>query len=122
MAGGMSRFVVLEHESPRGRHWDFMLEMGGVLATWALAQPPDSTGVMTVEALPDHRPAYLDYEGPISGGRGSVTRWDQGTYQRMHQSDAELAVRLEGGKLTGRAMLTRLPGEAGRWQFSFLPD
>ncbi len=99
-----------------------MLERGGVLATWALPQPPDSADAILVEALPDHRLAYLDYQGPISGGRGSVTRWDRGTCRVTHQSDAELAVRLAGGKLTGRATLTRLPGEAGRWQFSFLAD
>ena len=41
---------------------------------------------MDAEVLPDHRLAYLDYEGPISGDRGSVTRWDRGTYDVEHQS------------------------------------
>ena len=61
----MPRFVVLEHDSPCGRHWDFMLEQENALATWALPQPPD-TAEMPAEPLPDHRLAYLDYEGPIS--------------------------------------------------------
>ena len=116
----MSRFVVLRHESSRGLHWDFMLETGPVLATWALPEPPDSAGTMIAEALPDHRLAYLDYEGPVSGGRGSVTRWDQGTYALERRSDTELVVTLAGAKLTGSASLTRLPGEPERWRFSYV--
>ena len=118
----MSRFVVLQHDSPRGVHWDFMLETDGVLATWALPRPPDATDPMIVEALPDHRLAYLDYEGPISGDRGSVTRWDCGTYLVERRGEAELVVTLAGGKLTGRATLTRRSGETGHWQFSFVSD
>jgi hypothetical protein len=117
----MSRFVVLEHESPRGRHWDFMLETGPALGAWALPEPPNATDVMVADALPDHRPAYLDYEGPISGGRGSVTRWDQGTYQVQRRTETELVVTLEGEKLTGTATLVRLPEKPGRWRFSYLP-
>jgi len=116
----VSRFVVLQHESPAGLHWDLMLEMGPTLATWALPQPPDATAAMTVEALPEHRPAFLDYEGPLSAGRGSVTRWDRGTYRLERRTDTELAVILAGEKLTGRATLTRLPGEPNRWRFSFV--
>jgi DNA ligase D-like protein (predicted 3'-phosphoesterase) len=115
----MSRFVVLRHDSPRGVHWDFLLQTGEVLATWALAQPPDSAETMLAEALPDHRLAYLDYEGPISGGRGSVTRWDQGTYRVERQSEIELVVTLQGEKLTGRATLVRLSDPPQHWRFSF---
>ena len=56
----MPRFVVLEHDSPRGRHWDFMLETGAVLATWSLPEPPNSGGVIMCEELGDHRLKYLD--------------------------------------------------------------
>ena len=115
----MTRFVVLRHESPRGLHWDFMFETGPVLATWALARPPDSTEAMVAEVLPDHRLEYLDYEGPISGGRGSVTRWDRGTCAVERRSDAELVLSLAGDKLAGRATLMRLPDEPTRWRFSY---
>ena len=70
----MPRFVVLEHVRPEDRHWDLMLESGDALATWALKHSPDSAQPIAAEQLPDHRLAYLDYEGPISGGRGAVTR------------------------------------------------
>lgn len=115
----MPRFVVLRHESPRGQHWDFMLETGTSLATWALPEPPDAAVAMLVEALPDHRLAYLDYEGPISGGRGSVARWDRGTYVLQARSDTELVVTLDGAKLAGTATLERLPDEPNRWRFSY---
>ncbi len=74
----MPRFVILCHENHRGAHFDFMLESGDVLKTWALPQPPASGVEIECEALADHRLAYLDYEGPVSGGRGSVARWDRG--------------------------------------------
>ena len=50
-----------------------------MLKTWACREPPQAGVEIPCEALADHRLAYLDYEGPISGGRGSVTRWDRGT-------------------------------------------
>ena len=96
-----------------------MLETGPVLATWALQLPPDSPGPIPAEALSDHRPAYLDYEGPISGGRGSVTRWDQGSYQLQHHGPSERVALLAGEKLHGRATLRQSPERPDRWQFSF---
>jgi len=114
----VSRFVVLEHDSARGRHWDFLLETGSVLATWALSEPPDSGGVIVCEALGDHRREYLDYEGPISGSRGSVTRWDRGTYVLQHRCDTQVVVTLDGQRLSGRATLSRMPDEPASWRFS----
>ena len=115
----MPQFVILRHDSPRGVHFDFMLESGGVLKTWALPQPPQPGLEMPCEALADHRLAYLDYEGPISGDRGSVTRWDRGTCTIERESDTEWAVNLSGEKLTGRATLHRLPNDPNGWTFSF---
>ncbi|MCS7047501.1 MAG: hypothetical protein NZO58_14185, partial [Gemmataceae bacterium] len=74
----MPRYVILEHDHP-ALHWDFMLERGDVLRTWRLPAPP-SIGKIAAQALADHRRAYLDYEGPVSGNRGTVRRWDAGTY------------------------------------------
>ena len=118
----MPRFVVVEHDSPRGLHWDLMLEEGGVLLTWALSEPPQAARTIPAEALSDHRLAYLDHEGPVSGGRGSVTRWDQGTYELEHRSDDELAVVLAGRRLAGRATLLRLGAGRLQWQFRLAAD
>ena len=115
----MPQFVVLRHDSPRGVHFDFMLEANDVLKTWALPQPPQSGLEIECEALGDHRLAYLDYEGPLSGERGSVTRWDRGMYIVERQSDAEWVIDLAGEKLTGRATLHRLPNDPNGWAFLF---
>jgi hypothetical protein len=126
----MPRYVILRHEMPAGgarlSHWDFMLEVEGALRTWALPNPPDTALPLEAEALADHRLAYLQIEGPISGGRGSVTRWDEGVFRLVHQDATEWEVELTGGKLRGRATLTRLSvGESARtqrWRFSFSPE
>jgi hypothetical protein len=77
----MPRFVLLEHDHPE-LHWDFMLEHEGVLKTWRLASMPSRAGE-SIPAVPlgDHRIAYLDYEGPVSGDRGNVKRCAAGTYE-----------------------------------------
>jgi hypothetical protein len=118
------RFVVLEHESPRGRHWDLLLEQGGVLRTWRLPDPPQETAPMPCESLPDHRLLYLDYEGELSGGRGAVTRWDRGEYRIVEESQRRLVVELSGRKLRGRLELQveDAEGAAGnRWHAAFAP-
>lgn len=74
------RFVVLEHDHPF-LHWDLMLETDGTLRTWRLLAEPVGGDPVPAEPLVDHRIAYLDYEGPVSGDRGHVTRWDHGTYE-----------------------------------------
>ena len=114
----MPRFVILEHDSPRGLHWDFLLETGPALTAWALAQSPDTPAAIDAESLADHRIEYLDYEGPVSAGRGTVRRWDAGTYQFVRQSERELVVSLEGRRLCGTATLSRPGDDTRQWQFA----
>lgn len=107
----MPRFVILEHApgaaSRAGLHWDLMLEQGAILRTWSLASPP-AVGLQQFAAqLPDHRPAYLDHEGPIAGDRGSVARWDQGDYQMIETTDDRLIVELRGARISGLLRLSR---------------
>ena len=116
----MPRYVILRHETAGGVHFDFMIEMNGTLKTWTLPQPPISGVEMRAEALPDHRLAYLDYEGPISGDRGSVTRWDRGMYEVEYHSESELTLRLIGEKLIGRATLAQNQDLKNDWIFSFI--
>ena len=115
----MPRFVVLTHDHPV-LHWDLMLEQGDSLRTWRLAQPPDAAGSIAAEALPDHRLAYLDYEGPVSGDRGTVERWDSGEYEVVESIADYLVVRLSGRKLVGLAALERVHGTP--WRFRRLPE
>jgi hypothetical protein len=112
----MPRFVILEHDHPH-RHWDFMLEAGDVLRTWRLAGPPEGVMRVDAEALGDHRRAYLEYEGPVSGGRGTVQRWDFGTFEWREATDDRVAVDLAGGRWSGRVTLTRRVD--GAWEAVF---
>lgn len=82
------RYVVLLHDHPAS-HYDWMLEAEGVLATWRVCAPPAavSAGGLPAERLADHRLAYLDYEGPVSGGRGTVRRVEAGMYEAEIEGD-----------------------------------
>ena len=71
-----------------------MLEMEGKLRTWRLERLPAPGVGIRAEPLGDHRIAYLDYEGPVSGGRGSVTRWDAGEFERGKNEPGEIFVGL----------------------------
>jgi hypothetical protein len=71
------RYAILTHDHPH-LHWDLLLEQPGSCRTWRLARPPESSDPIPAEPLPDHRLLYLDYAGPVSGGRGTVTPWDAG--------------------------------------------
>jgi hypothetical protein len=105
------RFVILEHDHPT-RHWDFLLEVGPVLRAWRLSAPPSPGTAVAAEASFDHRLIYLDYEGPISGGRGSVTRWDAGTYSGSIE-ETGLDVTVHGSRLRGTIRMSR--DSAGGW-------
>jgi len=111
----MPRFVILEHDHPY-RHWDFMLEAGDVLRAWRLAAPPCLLQAVAALDLFDHRLLYLDYEGPLSGDRGSVARWDAGMFSWQTNESDRLAVQLEGRRVRGVAVLTRVQGD--EWSFT----
>jgi hypothetical protein len=110
----MPRFVILEHDHP-DLHWDLMLEAGHVLQTWRLSSAPTPGCVVAATALPDHRPIYLDYEGPVSGNRGTVCRWDAGSFTETAASTAQHRVLvLEGVKLCG---CVELRFDNAEWRF-----
>jgi hypothetical protein len=106
------RFVVLEHVW-NGKHWDFMLESGDVLRTWAIDRPIVAGQELPAKALLDHRRAYLDYEGEVSGQRGHVRRVDWGTYRPILWSADRVRVELAGCQLVGEVELFALAPESG---------
>lgn len=130
----MLRFVLLlhdcPHDKPRPTHCDLMFEAGDSLATWALAALPSdwqaslddpqlklaSTNVVDAERLPDHRLAYLEYEGPVSNGRGSVRRLDAGTYDAAN-NPYEFAI--EGNHLRGTIVLQPPHENSDPWRLTF---
>src|SRR5262245_31491538 len=116
----MPRFVLLYHDCPpdfgRPSHWDLMLESGDVLRTWALAEIPRSSATchsIDAEQLADHRLTYLEYEGPVSGERGTVRRADSGTLETLIESEDCWKVRLNGKMLNGEFALRR--AKDNRW-------
>ena len=100
----MPRFVILEHDWPT-LHWDMLLESGAVLRAWRLLAEPAPGRDVPAEPNADHRLFYLDYEGPLSGDRGSVRRWDAGTFEWVEDGTERVVVELHGTKLAGRAVV-----------------
>jgi DNA ligase D-like protein (predicted 3'-phosphoesterase) len=130
-AGG-ERFVIQKHAARR-LHYDFRLEVDGVLKSWAVPKGPSTDPRDKRLAVPteDHPLDYIDFEGVIPKGEyggGSVIVWDAGTYRNTTTSrgrpvtmtDAlergHVSVWLEGHKLTGGYALTRVArGADERW-------
>jgi hypothetical protein len=94
------RFVILTHDWPFP-HWDFLAERDGVLRAWRLLSEPKPNADIPAEPNFDHRLVYLDYEGPVSGDRGSVARWDAGHCDWL----ADDTLDLRGAKLDGRVVI-----------------
>ncbi len=115
----MPRYVILHHEMPpdsvRATHWDFLVEQGDVLRAWALPESPRPGAVFVATQLADHRLAYLTYEGPISGGRGHVSRWDAGTCHWREDAPERVILDVRGTHLEGRVTLQAVDPPA--WSF-----
>jgi len=104
-----TRFVILQHKTSDGEHWDLMLERGEMLLTWQLPRAPrdGSDFPMPARRIADHRKRYLAYQGPIGGGRGEVRRVDAGTVEFQEFTAASCRIRLRGGRLRGEFSLER---------------
>ena len=100
------RFVIQEHQASR-LHWDFRLEMDGVLKSWAVPKgvPVEPKVKRLAVQVPDHSLDYIDFEGEIPEGKygaGKVFIWDSGSYDKLHADDKKIEIILHGKKASGR--------------------
>ncbi len=114
------RFVVHEHKAKR-LHYDFRLEIGGVLKSWAIPKGPSMNPAdkRLAVMVPDHPLEYIDFEALIPEGRygaGPVVVWDSGEFIAL-DADPEDALRsgklsfeLKGEKLKGAFALAQMKG------------
>lgn len=122
------RFVIQRHDAS-SLHFDFRLEIGGVLVSWAVPKGPstDPRDKRLATRTEDHPLDYAGFEGRIPQpeyGGGTVVVWDTGTYHNLGEHDMDsglerghLKVWLEGEKLTGGYALTRaaMRGDDRKW-------
>ncbi|MGO8729027.1 MAG: DNA polymerase ligase N-terminal domain-containing protein [Streptosporangiaceae bacterium] len=120
------RFVVQRHRARR-LHYDFRLEIGGVLVSWAVPKGPTlDPGVRRAAVhVEDHPIEYLDFEGVIPSGQyggGDVIVWDHGTWEPHDTddpaaavADGELHLDIRGEKLRGRLVLVRTGSDDKQW-------
>lgn len=134
-----ARFVIQKHKASR-LHYDFRLEVDGVLKSWAVPKGPStnpSEKRLAVETE-DHPMEYADFEGTIPEdeyGGGTVMVWDAGTYENIKKVDGEtvpmektyengqIEVSLEGKKLRGGYALVKMKGRGeGNWLLIKMKD
>ncbi|HEX4541448.1 MAG TPA: DNA polymerase ligase N-terminal domain-containing protein [Acidimicrobiales bacterium] len=137
--GHQPHFVVQQHDASR-LHYDFRLEVDGVMKSWAVPKGPSLNPKQKRLAVPteDHPLEYRDFEGTIPEGEygaGTVVVWDTGTFRNLTErdgkavpldkalSDGHAAIWLEGRKLRGGFALTRFrTGKDEAWLLVKMDD
>lgn len=129
-----SIFSVQKHQASR-LHYDFRLELGGVLKSWAVPKGPslDPRVKRLAIEVDDHDLAYADFEGVIEEGQygaGPVLVWDKGWFEPVGGARSLAAMWeagaldfiLHGRRLRGRFSLVRMKGRPRQWLLIKRPD
>lgn len=131
--GKASRFVVQRHQASR-LHYDFRLELGGVLKSWAVPKGPslNTNDKRLAVHVEDHPVDYISFSGEIPKGNygaGTVEIWDAGTFVPVDEKHVpitekkaignidkgELKLIMKGDKLNGGFVLVRLKDDEKNW-------
>jgi bifunctional non-homologous end joining protein LigD len=119
---GRPIFVIQRHDARR-LHYDFRLERGGALASWAVPKgvPVEPGGKALAVHVEDHPLEYATFHGEIPAGQygaGTVEIWDNGTYDLVEEKrDGRLTFELHGTRLRGRWSLVpaHMDGKEQNW-------
>ena len=126
LSPGAARAFVIQQHAARSMHWDFRIEIDGVLVSFAIPKGPtlDPKEKRFAAQTEDHPLEYADFEGIIPAGNygaGAMIVWERGSYSTVEgRSPAEglaagkLDLLLRGHKLRGRFALVRMKGEGGK--------
>jgi hypothetical protein len=111
------QFVIQEHTTPSGVHWDLMLETEDTLWTWRLNTPPAEikNEALGAERIGDHPLRFLTYEGPVQNSTGQVTIADKGTCSLREQIENSLLINMQGEMLKGEFILCK-PKDSPLWR------
>lgn len=128
---GTGLFVVQKHHARR-LHYDFRLELGGTLRSWAVPKGPslDPSVKRLAVQVEDHPVEYADFEGVIADGNygaGEVIVWDRGQWLALDDPEAglmtgKLLFELKGYKLRGVWTLVRTKRDPKEWLLIKKPD
>jgi len=115
---GHKRFVVQEHTTAEGVHWDLMLEHEAALITFRLAESPEAAlqHAIPAQRIFDHPAKFLTYEGPVQNGAGRVKIVDSGTFRHGARAKDVWTVSMEGRILKGDFTLKRTAEDV--WRFT----
>jgi DNA ligase D-like protein (predicted 3'-phosphoesterase) len=118
----MAIFVVHKHHA-KNLHYDFRIELDGVLKSWAVPkEPPTTRGYRRLAIqVDDHDLDYADFEGTIPEGEygaGTVKIWDKGKYDLLEHKADKFIMMMHGKKLIGEYALVRFTkAGAKNWLF-----
>ncbi len=112
------RFVVQEHTTADGVHWDLMLEINNALKTYRLDKPPGkiTNEPANAEQIFDHPLKFLTYEGLVNQGKGNVRLIESGTYTVNIRNPKRIVLEFNGSVLIGDFILTEIDGSM--WELS----
>jgi len=110
-SSGKKIYVIHKHHATN-LHYDFRLEMNGVLKSWAIPKvPPRAKDIKRLAIqVEDHPLSYATFKGTIPEGNygaGKVEIWDNGKYNLLEKSPKKLVFELHGKKLKGKYVLVK---------------